>query len=437
MKLSVRNFGPIHFCEYEINDFNVFIGRQASGKSTIAKLIYFFLNARDEVYNLTLNILQQKESDKVRDVLPRILRQRFVEFFGPGIQNQNMHVEFIYSEKLTISIELEKNDTKFIRVRIGESLIRFIIELVNQNKNRFTKEIGKVKLFRSEKKDSLDFELEKVRDEIEKRIETYFGFSESLLFIPAGRSLLSTLNEQLQFIDAKTIDYTMKVFIQKIASTKSFFSTNIETIIEEKYRDTKNENWKRKITKAYEMMNVLTQGSFYHDREGDKIFINNDHYVKISFASSGQQESIWISLSLFLLILDEVKAIVFIEEPEAHLFPEAQALISSYIVMVHNQLNTKFFITTHSPYILSALNNNIYASNLDKKNIAVSSVMAKMFLLNSSMLNTYMVSNGEIQNIFNNEVGLIDVEKIDDCSKEINKIYGELENLEFENDCNN
>jgi predicted ATPase len=41
-RLVIRNFGPIKKLDLKIKDFLVFIGAQASGKSTISKSIYFF-----------------------------------------------------------------------------------------------------------------------------------------------------------------------------------------------------------------------------------------------------------------------------------------------------------------------------------------------------------------------------------------------------------
>ena len=41
-KLILKNMGPIQECEMNIDDFTVLTGVQASGKSTIAKAIFFF-----------------------------------------------------------------------------------------------------------------------------------------------------------------------------------------------------------------------------------------------------------------------------------------------------------------------------------------------------------------------------------------------------------
>jgi predicted ATPase len=41
-KLIVRNFGAIRELDLDIKDLPLFIGEQATGKSAVAKLIYFF-----------------------------------------------------------------------------------------------------------------------------------------------------------------------------------------------------------------------------------------------------------------------------------------------------------------------------------------------------------------------------------------------------------
>ena len=45
-KIIIHQLGPVEHCELEINDFMIFTGPQASGKSTIAKSVFFFKNIR-------------------------------------------------------------------------------------------------------------------------------------------------------------------------------------------------------------------------------------------------------------------------------------------------------------------------------------------------------------------------------------------------------
>ena len=46
-KIIIHQLGPVEHCELEINDFMIFTGPQASGKSTIAKSVFgFVISAR-------------------------------------------------------------------------------------------------------------------------------------------------------------------------------------------------------------------------------------------------------------------------------------------------------------------------------------------------------------------------------------------------------
>ncbi|MCF2613298.1 MULTISPECIES: AAA family ATPase [Fusobacterium] len=45
-KIIINNLGPLKSCKLYIKDFMIFTGQQASGKSTIAKSIFFFKNIK-------------------------------------------------------------------------------------------------------------------------------------------------------------------------------------------------------------------------------------------------------------------------------------------------------------------------------------------------------------------------------------------------------
>lgn len=49
-KIMIHNLGPIVHCEMDIDDFIVCTGPQASGKSTVAKSIFFFKNLKNLMY---------------------------------------------------------------------------------------------------------------------------------------------------------------------------------------------------------------------------------------------------------------------------------------------------------------------------------------------------------------------------------------------------
>ncbi|MFM7887496.1 MAG: AAA family ATPase [Pseudanabaena sp.] len=49
-KIIIKNFSAIAYAEIEIKKVLILIGEQASGKSTIAKLIYFFKSLKDDLF---------------------------------------------------------------------------------------------------------------------------------------------------------------------------------------------------------------------------------------------------------------------------------------------------------------------------------------------------------------------------------------------------
>ena len=79
-KIYIKNFGPIVEAEIEIRNILVLIGEQASGKSTIAKLIYFFKSLSDDFFNHFYK--SERESlDIVEDLIVPI-REKYYGFFG-------------------------------------------------------------------------------------------------------------------------------------------------------------------------------------------------------------------------------------------------------------------------------------------------------------------------------------------------------------------
>jgi predicted ATP-dependent endonuclease of OLD family len=128
-----------------------------------------------------------------------------------------------------------------------------------------------------------------------------------------------------------------------------------------------------------------------------------------------------------LIVLDKVNAFVFIEEPEAHLFPNAQKEITDFIVFIKKTLKCKFFLTTHSPYLLATLNNDIYAFNVGaiKKN-EVEKIINNSLWLEFKSISAFLVNNGSVVLLNDTELQLLKVEEIDQISSEINQDYEKI-----------
>ena len=86
-KITLRQFGPIHDCCMDVQRFTVLTGSQASGKSTIAKAIFFFRTIGQDV------IAQMKTknlADTYRTSLENDLKKRLRNSIPPFLLRKPM-----------------------------------------------------------------------------------------------------------------------------------------------------------------------------------------------------------------------------------------------------------------------------------------------------------------------------------------------------------
>ena len=112
-KLKIQNVGPIKNVEFELKRFNFFIGRQSSGKSTIAKIISYCMWLEKEV--LTHPDNQDKLSYYENDFLWELENFHSMHNFflnHPNIYYESEYITISYSEgKCSINLK-RKNKYK-------------------------------------------------------------------------------------------------------------------------------------------------------------------------------------------------------------------------------------------------------------------------------------------------------------------------------------
>lgn len=157
-------------------------------------------------------------------------------------------------------------------------------------------------------------------------------------------------------------------------------------------------------------------------------------YTKLSYSSSGQQESVWILLILFLLVLERSKGLVIIEEPEAHLFPDAQKEIVEFIAFVFNTIQCDFLVTTHSPYVLASMNNLLYAKELAQKGLGekVEKVIPEDRWVSQEDVGGCFVGRGSVEALKSSEIPGLKTELLDVVSNAINDEFEKLLAIERE-----
>jgi hypothetical protein len=90
-------------------------------------------------------------------------------------------------------------------------------------------------------------------------------------------------------------------------------------------------------------------------------------------------------------------------------------------------------MTTHSPYILSALNNLLYAHKVaqqDKKEF-VCDIIPESSWLDFKQTRAYFVNDGGVSGIMDEETGMVSAETIDSISDTLNREFEQLLDIEY------
>lgn len=111
-KLKIHKLGPVEDCELQIQDMMVLTGKQASGKSTIAKSIFFFKNIRN-LLELQMKKTLLPGNDRqitLKNRLIKAVRINFLQIFGSTwCMDKEMSLEYLFSSDVFIKVSLNLN----------------------------------------------------------------------------------------------------------------------------------------------------------------------------------------------------------------------------------------------------------------------------------------------------------------------------------------
>ncbi|TAE13866.1 MAG: hypothetical protein EAZ95_10565 [Bacteroidetes bacterium] len=448
-KIIVENFWAIQKAEVEVKKFLVLIGEQASGKSTIAKLIYFFKSLQEDLLISIFNNGTTTHLYPSQDLYIPI-REKFYNFFGSTFHLPNFFIKYYYNVQKDKYIELSSEEnTKELKIIFSKgfnllnnfakqiSSIRKKIQsystkpqniseqlVQEQNKVKIAKELSSIlqEMFESQQTDTLYT--------IAGRNATvgYSDLFEKYFFANVQQRLIENAKSAFESKLNTTDETLMLKFMERVSKLKDFFKRfgGFKELLE---ANSTNENHNL-YTLVEENISKILKGKYAVDNFGEKIVFNEkkSNYVYLSNASSGQQESIRILQDLCLLILENSSFLRVFEEPEAHLFPMAQKHMIELLALVGNQNeHNQIIITTHSPYVLSVFNNLLFAKRAADKNPDIKNeiveVIPSEYWVDAQSVSVYALGKNENGNyctsILDNKTGLISQNYLDTISEEL------------------
>jgi predicted ATPase len=407
--LEIYHFFSIKEFNWDIKDFNVLTGGMASGKSLCLKLVHFI----EQILHRNVYFTSISKDTLTKEIFYNNVSKQFESVFHSSNQQADFqNTKIIYT--FTVS---ERNMTFNLNAHWDEHT-----QKLEWQSDYIDARIDTWRTFLGEQ--NTPDAAKNARLQIHENIAHDFSnnFPIATMFIPASRAIAS--------ITSSTSDIPDPFLSAFIRDDKSF-------VLE------------------FNDVSETDTNKILHVQE---IFINQDSKNKekaISFRSadgrkitplelsSGQQELIF----LLLLIKDLPRTTffygestsVFIEEPSAHLFPQEQKESIEYFAKIFRELkgkdkkNVRFFITTHSPYILNVINNMLKKGSIINRNKdreeKINAAVPLPHLFMEELSATFINEDGTTTDMLDHEEEIMFPDKIAAISYSINDDTQILDNL--------
>ncbi|EAJ0341127.1 ATP-binding protein [Campylobacter lari] len=400
-KVIIKNLGPIQEAEIILKPFVVIIGKSGSGKSIILRTISLlkWLYKQEQIKSFhepkLFNNIDQKE---FMDYLKESMLDIYI--------NHNTEITLIDDKPL---IEIKgKNITLYQEHIKTEQLIGKIVF------------INDVRVFLPEL-----FATPKQRD-----IKASYHTNDMIA------NFIESINE-VKYFQLKTIENTIFTAENEAGFTKCYLNHNdLKIPFEQSSSGEKSTSIMEIISNYFAYVYDIKNKSL------EKITIENlisDLKKSIDTKRKLIENKVIERIKLIETLLSEKNKPtldIFIEEPESNLFPINQMNMAYYLASLRNAKNKpNIMFSTHSPYILTALNNILYASTIktklrnDEQN-SIYEIINKENIFNHKDFIAYKLENGKSYSIIDKATMLIDAEYIDTASSEIMDDFNKIAELD-------
>lgn len=353
LQIIINQIGPIDSIELKLNKFNVLIGPQSSGKSTIAKIISFCLWLEKDV------LLHRSGSYVNFDFVEKQLLEfhKLKNYLNEGylILFHSDTIHFQYNKDIC-SVELRD---EFEQSKIGKVAYipaeRNAVTLPNITSLKMPENSTRSFIF-----DWLEihqkFQKQNAIDLLNLRLKYYYEETsqKDMIVLENGKEImLEEASSGLQSV------VPLYVYIHYLTHWVYEHQEDISFDKKEKIEKILREELLKIITANIPNpeLSRRTIDLFLMDVNNQKLaknFLETGRKLK---ESGGTNEIINTISNLEENISHPHYSNIILEEPELNLFPETQKdLMYDMLAMINNNRD-RMIITTHSPYLLYALNN--------------------------------------------------------------------------------
>lgn len=410
--IAIKNIGPIkEVATISLNKINVFMGPQSSGKSTIAKIISFCTWVEKDV--ATNQSLSEYEDNKT------YFRERLESFHKiKGYFNSGSYIRY-KSEVVDIVWENEECSISWVdRYAYKRSKIAYIpsernmvilpearkSEFGNTNIRSFLFDWFEARKKYSDKNKlsvlNLGVNYYYVEGSEEDHIRGSNNDSEYDILLSSASSGLQSITPLIAIIE-----YLTKWIYDE--DTISFE-------LDERRQRVNRILAEEKVLKPYYDKDYLP----IEDRQDFTNSFNEKLHEKEEKAVKYFEEYKTISNSLF----KTTNSKFIIEEPEQNLFPEAQRdLVYYFLQKCLDREGNRLTLTTHSPYVLYALNNCMMTGLVHNKMEAneLSKLKCNQSMINPVDISIYEIREGVVRKTIQGEDGLISDNYFDQKMKDL------------------
>ena len=418
MELIIHNFGPIKNAHICTKRYNIIIGNTSTGKSVIAKLVSI-------AHEYAFYVINNGDFAAFEKLLKK---------YG---------IDFSFADDTIIEVKVNLahwkiSNNSFV---IVENMFDFLFENKHIALSDFAKFMKDWKKYHNSKPEELAFEnneayvlynqiIQNIKDNKFTDISSYSQYA-----IDAVYDLLR----------AEYAKFFPSIYIPAERNLITIFSNNIFSLLKSSanipssiirfgslYESAKSES------KSLDIDFMSIRVNFSEDT--DTITLKDSH-ADISFeqASSGMQSIIPLWTVFTFGVKKLPNATTIIEEPEQNLFPTMQVDLIYNTISQLNQTHTNIIITTHSPYILSVIDNLIFAKDVYDKATQkesrekISKMISPQTMIDYDDVAVYLCNNnGIVEQINDDEMRNTGAYALDAASGLTNRIFNELLALDNE-----